>query len=168
MNLQPLNIEKNYVINNYFNPNTGNSYDIKQVQQVFIKYKDGTEQVYDLFYKVDYERDMGCFHEIINCYIVEEFRDFPVHLYLTDILNKGHEIFVVDGDKYEIKPKKRKTIDELLQEKGEIEKQLEDESLLDVDKADLTSKLISIEIEITMLRSVEKLNSWWFNGQNKK
>lgn len=165
MNLQPLAFRSEYVSNIYYNPETDNSYDIKKVEQVVIKYKDGKEKTYDLFYDVKYERDMGCSIEIIKCYVLEELEDFTVQLYLSTILNEGYEVFVVDGDKYEIKPQKEPTIEELLKEKEEIEEQLKDECLSDIDRVWLTQKVICIDFRINLLKSFQQVGDW-FNAQS--
>lgn len=161
MNLQPLDIKKEYVFNIYYNPNTNNSYDIKKVKQVVVKYKDNTMQTYELQYDTDYMRDMGCSSEIVKCFIFEELKDFTVRLYLSEILDKGHEVFVVDGDKYEIQPEKKVTIEELLEEKAEIEELLKDKCLLDTDKAYLIQRILGLELRIANLKMLEETKSFF-------
>lgn len=165
MSLKPLAIEKNYATNIYYNPNTNNKYNIKEVEQVVVKYKDNTEKAYELQHDTDCMRDMGCSAEIVKCFVLEEFKEFTVRLYLSEILSKGHEVFVVDGDKYEIQPVKHptveETIEELLEEKARIEECLKDDSLPLTTKHKLKEEVIHIGFRIANLKRYEEMKNNW-------
>lgn len=157
MNLRPLTIEKTYAEDIYFNPNTSNKYNIKEVKQVVVKYKDNTEHTYDLHYDTEYMRDMGCSSEIVKCYVLEEVKGMSVKLSLHTILNNKHEVFVVDGDKYEIQPEKELSIEDLLETQATYEEYLKDDCITDMDKNFLHREIGLIKRRIAYLKLIEEM-----------
>ena len=95
MKMNRLGFFKNYVFKCFYNRDTGDEINIKNVKRVTVNYKNGVVKDYELFHDIQYIKDMSFNAEIISPFICERVNEVSCRLYIEDILSiDGNEVLI--------------------------------------------------------------------------
>lgn len=164
---KPLKIKKNYVFYEYYDRNTGEYMDIKNIKKVKVVYHDGEVKTYKLHYDTEVYHDMGCSSDIIKAYIYETFKGVGVKIYLNNILSvDGNSVFLVDVNppKEDIaKPTLNEEMKELLATREELIGLINSEEVKSnpIEQFELNQRLIQLDFQIAFNKYKKGIFKEW-------